>query len=114
MTELFQQTYFWTFFIAYTILGGMSVASVNFRGSSLFFKNLTDCIVFAGIVAAVALLIYVGAKTIWWYPIIMAAFSFTGSKVGYALLHIAIPDWLIGLLGIVAVPVLLIITYFLI
>lgn len=114
MSDLFSQSYFWTFFVAYIVFAGLSAASSNFRGSSIVYKNVLIWCVFIYHLLMGLLLIYIGVKVIWWYPLVMAVFSLLIGSFCSGLIKHLIPDWIMWMIGIVVVPGLLTVAFYLV
>lgn len=103
---MFSQIYFWTFIFASLFSFILRRVYVRFNGSSAAVKEITGLI---GNVTYYANIIFLilgfWFMPKWWYPIALYLFSFLTTII-------PIPDRILAIIGLVAAPILTILSYY--
>jgi len=78
----------------------------NFKGASQTFHTLLTFFCFLGCLAGLVYLIFYGVRTMWWSPFVILAISAIGGGIVQGLISKIIPEFILSILGFIAIPVL--------
>ena len=102
---------FWLFFSFWLFIIPMFNHGDNFTGSNQKFKLALNTLTVLYLILALVFIIYIGVIGIWWHSIVVLGISAIFGGIFNGGIRILIPDAIMALIGIIAAPVLLVLSF---